>query len=60
MAAFAAMFVFIWALINKDFWQALLAGTGTFLFCAMIEWFYVLSAFSSFFALMEKATSINF
>ena len=60
MAAFAAMFVFIWSLIHKDFWQALLAGTGTFLFCVMIEWFYLLTAFSSFFSMMENVSRMSF
>ena len=58
MAAFAAMFVFIWTLIEKDFGQALLAASGTFLFCALIEWFYILTAFSSFFAIMQNITSM--
>ena len=60
MAAFAAMFVFIWTLTKKNFIDALMAGVGAFLFCALREWFYMLAAFSSLFAIMENISRMSF
>ena len=49
MAAFVAIFVFIYGIIEKDFWWALWACAASFFVAFLIEATYMTVAFTAFF-----------
>ena len=49
MAAFVAVFVFIYGIIEKDFWWALWASAASFFVCFLFEVIYATLAFTAFF-----------
>ncbi len=49
MAAFVAIFVFIYGIIEKDFWWALWACAASFFVAFMIEIIYATIAFTAVF-----------
>jgi len=53
MAAFVAIFVFIYGIIEKDFWWALWACAASFFVAFLIKVIYATNAFSAMFAPIE-------
>ena len=50
MAAFVAIFVFIYGIIEKDFWWALWACTASFFVAFLFEFIYATVAFTAMFS----------
>lgn len=58
MAAFVAIFVFIYGIMEKDFWWALWACAASFFVTFIIEVIYAASAFTAMFAAIEALSDL--
>jgi len=47
MAPIVCIFVFVYGLIERDFWWALLSATAAFFFCFAVEFFYACWMFTA-------------
>jgi len=57
MAVFITMFVFVYGIIEKDFWWALRTASATFFFCFLVEMIYALLAFTAMFNAIEAISN---
>ena len=58
MAAFVAVFVFIYGIIEKDFWWALWACAASFFVAFLIEVIYATVAFAMMFSAIESLSEL--
>ncbi len=58
MAAFVAVFVFIYGIIEKDFWWALWACAASFFVAFLIEITYATVAFTAMFSAIEAFSDL--
>ena len=58
MAAFVAIFVFIYGIIEKDFWWALWACAASFFVAFLIELTYAAVAFNAMFGAIEAFSDL--
>lgn len=58
MAAFVAVLVFVYGIIEKDFWWALLACFATFFVAFVIEISYMTFAFAAFFNALSNLSEL--
>jgi len=57
MAPFICIFVFLYGVMERDFWWALLTATAAFFFCFFIEVFYACWMFAAMLEVFSKLIS---